>query len=177
MTHRIALDTDPGIDDALALLLAARASAARLDAVSVTYGNTTLDRAVRNPPHLYKEFLVVPAKHQRIGHGTHSIPAKARIVGIRQNRKLLTETRNLLRKENPVLEAAGIWFPLYMDKSPAPIGVTECGTVPAHRLHRDIFRDVLYLFQFAIIKPRGAGGSPIHPKLQHDPVDRLSRHK
>lgn len=44
----LVLDTDPGIDDALALLLAARASAARLAAVSVTYGNTTLDRAVRN---------------------------------------------------------------------------------------------------------------------------------
>ncbi len=48
MTLRIVLDTDPGIDDALALLLAARASAARLGAVSVTYGNTTLDRAARN---------------------------------------------------------------------------------------------------------------------------------
>jgi inosine-uridine nucleoside N-ribohydrolase len=48
VTRRIVLDTDPGIDDALALLLAARASAARLGAVSVTYGNTTLDRATRN---------------------------------------------------------------------------------------------------------------------------------
>jgi purine nucleosidase len=48
VTRRIVLDTDPGIDDALALLLAARASAARLEAVSVTYGNTTLDRAARN---------------------------------------------------------------------------------------------------------------------------------
>ena len=48
MTRTLVLDTDPGIDDALALLLAARASAARLGAVSVTYGNTTLDRAVRN---------------------------------------------------------------------------------------------------------------------------------
>lgn len=48
MTRTFVIDTDPGIDDALALLLAARASAARLGAVSVTYGNTTLDRAVRN---------------------------------------------------------------------------------------------------------------------------------
>lgn len=48
MTRTLVIDTDPGIDDALALLLAARASAARLGAVSVTYGNTTLERAVRN---------------------------------------------------------------------------------------------------------------------------------
>jgi purine nucleosidase len=48
VTRTFVLDTDPGIDDALALLLAARASAARLGAVCVTYGNTTLDRAARN---------------------------------------------------------------------------------------------------------------------------------
>jgi len=48
MTTTFVIDTDPGIDDALALLLAARASAARLVAVTVTYGNTTLDRAARN---------------------------------------------------------------------------------------------------------------------------------
>jgi len=48
MTTTFVIDTDPGIDDALALLLAARASAARLGAVTVTYGNTTLDRATRN---------------------------------------------------------------------------------------------------------------------------------
>lgn len=48
MTTTFVIDTDPGIDDALALLLAARASAAHLGAVTVTYGNTTLDRAVRN---------------------------------------------------------------------------------------------------------------------------------
>jgi purine nucleosidase len=48
VTRRFVIDTDPGIDDALALRLAARASAARLGAVAVTYGNTTLDRAARN---------------------------------------------------------------------------------------------------------------------------------
>ncbi len=48
MTTPLVIDTDPGIDDALALLLASRARRARLAAVSVTYGNTTLDRAARN---------------------------------------------------------------------------------------------------------------------------------
>ena len=44
----LVIDTDPGIDDALALMLAVRADRARLLAVSVTYGNTTLDHAARN---------------------------------------------------------------------------------------------------------------------------------
>jgi purine nucleosidase len=46
VTLTLVIDTDPGIDDALALMLAARAG--RLVAVSVSYGNTTLDRATRN---------------------------------------------------------------------------------------------------------------------------------
>jgi len=44
----VVIDTDPGIDDALALLLAARWPACDLRAVSVVYGNTTLERGVRN---------------------------------------------------------------------------------------------------------------------------------
>ena len=48
MTVPLVIDTDPGIDDSLALLLAVRAPAARLRAVSVSYGNTTLERATRN---------------------------------------------------------------------------------------------------------------------------------
>ena len=48
MTLPLVIDTDPGIDDALALILAARAPEARLLAVSASYGNTTLDRATRN---------------------------------------------------------------------------------------------------------------------------------
>ena len=42
------IDTDPGIDDALALMVAARWSRCRLAAVTTTYGNTTLDYATRN---------------------------------------------------------------------------------------------------------------------------------
>jgi inosine-uridine nucleoside N-ribohydrolase len=44
----VVIDTDPGIDDALALLLAARWPRCDLRAVTVTYGNTTLDAATRN---------------------------------------------------------------------------------------------------------------------------------
>jgi purine nucleosidase len=48
VTVPLVIDTDPGIDDSLALILAARARRADLLAVSVSYGNTTLDRATRN---------------------------------------------------------------------------------------------------------------------------------
>ncbi|MGA2382348.1 MAG: nucleoside hydrolase [Gemmatimonadales bacterium] len=48
MTLPLVIDTDPGIDDSLALILAARARGARLLAVSASYGNTTLDNASRN---------------------------------------------------------------------------------------------------------------------------------
>ncbi len=44
----LVIDTDPGIDDALALLLAAKWRRCRLLAVTVTYGNTTLEAATRN---------------------------------------------------------------------------------------------------------------------------------
>jgi purine nucleosidase len=52
VTTPLVIDTDPGIDDSLALILAARASRSRLCAVSVSYGNTTLDRAARNARHV-----------------------------------------------------------------------------------------------------------------------------
>ncbi len=46
MTLPLVIDTDPGIDDSLALILAQRA--ARLLAVSASYGNTTLENSTRN---------------------------------------------------------------------------------------------------------------------------------
>ncbi len=45
---RLLIDTDPGIDDALALLLASRWNRCHLLAVTTVYGNTTLDFATRN---------------------------------------------------------------------------------------------------------------------------------
>ena len=48
MTLPLVIDTDPGIDDSLALILAARSRAARLLAVSTSYGNATLETTTRN---------------------------------------------------------------------------------------------------------------------------------
>ena len=48
MTRRVILDTDPGIDDALAILLALASPEVELAAVSVTGGNCSMDAGVRN---------------------------------------------------------------------------------------------------------------------------------
>ena len=48
MTIRLILDTDPGIDDALALLLLAASPEIELQAITVTHGNTTVDKCLAN---------------------------------------------------------------------------------------------------------------------------------
>src|SRR5690349_15932722 len=48
MTRRLLIDTDPGIDDALAILLALASPEARLEAVTVVAGNVPVDLAMAN---------------------------------------------------------------------------------------------------------------------------------
>lgn len=48
MAHRIILDTDPGIDDALAFLLLAASPEISLEAITVTHGNTTMAKCLAN---------------------------------------------------------------------------------------------------------------------------------
>lgn len=48
MAEKIIFDTDPGIDDALALLLLAAAPEVELLAITVTHGNTSQDKCLRN---------------------------------------------------------------------------------------------------------------------------------
>ena len=45
---RIILDTDPGIDDALAILLALGVPEVELEALTVTFGNCSVDQGVIN---------------------------------------------------------------------------------------------------------------------------------
>src|SRR5512147_3333999 len=45
---RIIIDTDPGIDDALAFLLALASPEIQLEALTTTQGNVTLEKATRN---------------------------------------------------------------------------------------------------------------------------------
>ena len=46
--QRIILDTDPGIDDALAFLLLAASPEISLEAITVTHGNTSVDKCTEN---------------------------------------------------------------------------------------------------------------------------------
>lgn len=48
MTQRIIIDTDPGVDDALAFLLALASPEIQLEALTTTQGNVTLERATAN---------------------------------------------------------------------------------------------------------------------------------
>jgi purine nucleosidase len=45
---RIIIDTDPGVDDALAFLLALASPEIKLEALTTTQGNVTVDKATRN---------------------------------------------------------------------------------------------------------------------------------
>ena len=48
MANRIIIDTDPGVDDALAFLLALASPEIKLEALTTTQGNVTLEKATRN---------------------------------------------------------------------------------------------------------------------------------
>ena len=47
-SKRIIIDTDPGIDDALAIVLALASPEVQLEALTVVHGNCPLDRALVN---------------------------------------------------------------------------------------------------------------------------------
>jgi inosine-uridine nucleoside N-ribohydrolase len=89
----IVIDTDPGIDDALALILAARWDKCALKVVTTTYGNNTLDVTTRNARHilgrvgvkamvlqgagrpLSRALLTAKETHGESGLGDHTLPA------------------------------------------------------------------------------------------------------
>ena len=48
MAKRILIDTDPGIDDSLAILLAIASPELSLEGVSIVHGNCSLQQAVTN---------------------------------------------------------------------------------------------------------------------------------
>lgn len=48
MKTRIIIDTDPGVDDALAILLALASPEIQLEALTITQGNVTLEKGTRN---------------------------------------------------------------------------------------------------------------------------------
>jgi purine nucleosidase len=94
---RVILDTDPGIDDALAILLALASPEIHLEAVTVTAGNCSLEQGVVNalavlelagasdtpvaagvPVPLVKPVLAAPETHGDMGLGYAHLPAPRR---------------------------------------------------------------------------------------------------
>lgn len=56
MPQKIIIDTDPGIDDAMALLFAHRAPSIELVGITTTYGNATIEQTTRNANYLVDRF-------------------------------------------------------------------------------------------------------------------------
>ena len=56
MTHKIILDTDPGIDDAMAILFAEAHPAIELLAITTVFGNATIENGTRNALWLKQQY-------------------------------------------------------------------------------------------------------------------------
>ncbi|QDF67863.1 nucleoside hydrolase [Shewanella sp. SNU WT4] len=85
--HKIILDTDPGIDDAMAILFAEAHPNLDLKALTIVYGNATLDDGIQNALFIKNKFncqfevvagASVPLKRPAVGatvavHGPHGL--------------------------------------------------------------------------------------------------------
>jgi purine nucleosidase/pyrimidine-specific ribonucleoside hydrolase len=77
MTRRLLIDTDPGIDDALAILLALSSPEARVEAVTTVAGNVPLDRATTNARRILA--VAAPSLMPRVARGAEA-PLKRALV-------------------------------------------------------------------------------------------------
>ncbi|MBI4255102.1 MAG: nucleoside hydrolase [Candidatus Rokubacteria bacterium] len=75
MATPILIDTDPGLDDALALLLAWNSPEVRVDAITTVAGNVTVERATTNVYRLLE--LRAPAQRPTIAEGAAGPLARA----------------------------------------------------------------------------------------------------
>ena len=64
MTHAVLFDTDPGIDDAMALLFAHFSPSIELVGVTTTFGNAAIETTTRNAQYLVDTFAVGCPVHQ-----------------------------------------------------------------------------------------------------------------
>lgn len=95
--RRIILDSDPGIDDAMAILLAAQSPELRIEAITVVSGNVLVDQGVENALKLVelagrteipvargekyplrKKLITAPIVHGRNGLGETELPSPAK---------------------------------------------------------------------------------------------------
>ena len=81
MTQHLLIDTDPGIDDALAILLALRSSDVHVEAVTTVAGNVAVDRATANARRILA--VVAPVPPPRLAAGAPA-PLKQALVTAHQ---------------------------------------------------------------------------------------------
>ncbi|PYO71011.1 MAG: pyrimidine-specific ribonucleoside hydrolase RihA, partial [Gemmatimonadetes bacterium] len=65
----VIIDTDPGIDDCLALLLALNSPELDVRGISVSYGNTTIENAFRNAVEILRKVKRAPPPWVRVPLG------------------------------------------------------------------------------------------------------------
>ena len=78
MRQPIIIDTDPGIDDCLALLLALNSPELELRAISISYGNTVVENAYRNAVEILRKVKQPPPVRVPLGIGARR-PLKRRL--------------------------------------------------------------------------------------------------
>ena len=97
--RRVILDADPGIDDAMAILLAAQSSELQIEAITVVSGNVLVDQGVENALKLVelagrteipvargekyplrKKLITAPIVHGQNGLGETQLPSPAKIA-------------------------------------------------------------------------------------------------
>ncbi len=69
MRQPIIIDTDPGIDDCLALLLALNSPELDVRAISISYGNTVVENAYRNAVEILRKVKQSPPVRVPLGIG------------------------------------------------------------------------------------------------------------
>ena len=79
MPGRVILDTDTGVDDALAIMLAMRSPELRVEAITGVCGNTPLDHCMRNI-HITLDVLDAPAAPDSAADSSASDPAAPEVA-------------------------------------------------------------------------------------------------
>lgn len=77
VAQKIIFDTDPGIDDAMALLFAQASDAIDLIGITTTYGNASVEQTTRNAVYLKQRFGFDCPIHMGLGGPLHALPEQA----------------------------------------------------------------------------------------------------
>ncbi|KAK3301099.1 Inosine/uridine-preferring nucleoside hydrolase domain-containing protein [Chaetomium fimeti] len=137
--HRVIIDTDPGVDDVMALLLALSASPEELEVamISVTYGNVPIQRCLRNVVALFHVLEKEMAWRESTGKPTYgALGAYKPIVAVGAEHALEDEQLvadhfhgadglHGVHDAHPHLSPADTWRTLFEDAPTEPSSSVE----------------------------------------------------